>query len=251
LANTATINWAIGVVEAAGLEPAPGWTWSMANVANPWGATTGGLADPAITTVFAESNYPTIAVVSHEIANSIALYDGLFPPAVSATPTTAWLASFAATAAARGGDFSSVDSLSVCMQYHIGVTTLGAGSYSGGSFRCTPSLATTVWQHEMTDEASAPAEKAARLDGATPSPTSPGCDIMHISAPAGISITLTLTATTNPIHATVPEPTGGVWTVTLPAGGSAAQSWTAPWPASGETATVCGSGMTWSTIAAS
>jgi len=258
-ANAASITWAIGVVEAAGLEPAPNWTWSMANVANPWGITSGYFSDPAITTVFAESNFPVIAVVSHEIANSVALYAGLYSTTVSATPTSAWLASFTATAAAGGGDFSPTDSLSVCMQAHIGVTTLGAGSYSGGSFRCTSTLANTVWDHEMTDEASAPAAKAA-WDAAksAPAPTTmtapavpvvPACSVEHISAPAGISITLTITATTTAIHATVPEPTGGTWDATIPAGGSATRSWTAPWPAGGETATVCGSGMSWSTSA--
>jgi len=160
--TTASITWAIGVVEGAGLEPAPGWTWSMADVSNPWGATRGEFGGSTDSTVFAESDYPVIAVVSHEIANSIAEYDGLYTPAVNVTSTAAWLASFAVTAAAGGGDFQTADSLSVCMQYHIGVTTLGAGSYSGGSFRCTASLANMVWDHEMTDEASVPAEAATR-----------------------------------------------------------------------------------------
>jgi hypothetical protein len=137
VAATPSLPGLIAQVEAAGIMPAPTWTWSMGDTETQCGVTAGAGSATGCTswaagvehTVFAGT--PTLALVAHEVANAETEH--------FAVPTLLNQVS----AAAAGTSWSPTDAVASCMVVHF----LGFQDNAAGSWQCPAGLAASVAAH--------------------------------------------------------------------------------------------------------
>jgi hypothetical protein len=178
VAPTPSIPALIAQVEAAGIVPAPTWTWSMGDTETPCGVSAGARSATGCTswaagvehTVFAGT--PTLALVAHEIANAETEH--------FAVPTLLNEVS----AAAAGTSWSPTDAVASCLVLHF----LGFQDNASGSWQCPAGLADSVAAHIH--------------DTIVTTQTVATC-----GATSGVSSTLTFTASLGTL--TVTSPSGG------------------------------------------
>ncbi len=132
--TTAVVTTLVAEVEADGIDPGPGWSWSMGNTATLCGAIpdagigtgcTSGAAGAA-TTVFSGS--PTLALVAHELANAETENDAV--PSLMAE----------VTAAEAGTSWSPIDAVASCLVEHF----MGFQDHAAGAWECPVGLAAAV-----------------------------------------------------------------------------------------------------------
>jgi hypothetical protein len=127
----------VAQVEAAGIVPGPGWSWTMGNSSAQCAFPSGSGQSSACTswssgvvrTVFAGT--PSLALVAHEVANAETEQDAI--PAL--------LSEVAEDAAGRS--WSPTDAVASCLVEHF----LGFQDDAAGSWQCPPSLASSVAAH--------------------------------------------------------------------------------------------------------
>jgi len=176
----------VALVEAAGIEPGPTWSWSMGDptahcgAINAPGMATGCTywASGVETTVFAGA--PSLALVAHELANAEAEYSAL-PSLVSQV-----------AAVAGSTSWSPTDAVASCLVVHF----LGFQDDAAGSWQCPVALATDVAAHIH--------------DTVTITQTTAVC-----GKASGISSTLTFTVAQGTLSVTTPT---GPTPLTAPAG---------------------------------
>jgi hypothetical protein len=122
----------VSEVEASGIEPGSGWSWSMGDTSTHCGAMTGvgtGCTYGAGGLEFSVfSGSPTLALVAHELANAETQND--------AVPTL--LAQV--EAAAGGTTWSPTDGVASCLVVHF----MGFQDAVAGTWQCPATLASTV-----------------------------------------------------------------------------------------------------------
>ena len=127
----------VAQVEAAGIVPAPTWSWSMGDTESPCGVIAGGGWASGCTswaagverTVFAGT--PSLALVAHEVANAETEH---FAVATLLNEVSA---------DAAGTSWSPTDAVASCLVMHF----LGFEDNAAGSWRCPAGLAASVAAH--------------------------------------------------------------------------------------------------------
>ena len=184
--TTPTLAALVQQVEAAGIEPGVGWSWSVGDTAACGAIAGSGSAtgctswdSGVIRTVF--NGQPAIALVAHELANA----------ETEADAVPALLQQVAAVAA--GSSWSTTDAVASCLVVHF----LGIQDDAAGPWQCPPMLATQVAAHIH--------------DTVTTTQTTAVC-----GTASGTVSTLTFTAGSGTL--TVTSPVSGVPSQTAPAG---------------------------------
>jgi hypothetical protein len=134
---TPSISALVAQVEAAGIVPAPTWTWNMGDTESQCGVTASTGSAASCTswaaglehTVF--SGTPPLALVAHEVANAETEH--------FAVPTLLNEVS----AAAAGTSWSPTDAVASCLVMHF----LGFEDNAAGSWQCPAGLAASVAAH--------------------------------------------------------------------------------------------------------
>jgi hypothetical protein len=124
----------VAQVEAAGIVPEPGWSWSMGDTSVPCGVIPGDNVATGCTfgpvgserTVFAGT--PTLALVAHELANAETM-DYAQPSLLTEVAD-----------AAGGASWTPIDAVSSCLVEHF----MGFQDGAAGTWQCPSSLATEV-----------------------------------------------------------------------------------------------------------